>query len=136
MPIDEDTIERWMNVEIRQANRSTVTRGRPLRELLAEQEPAAEARDGSVHRFEPEVLERLADQLSPIARVDLKLPITFYLSHKTDDSCYVADDGAIEALQQLGIGQAEPRKGKLWMGTAVARGFAKEWPTVAQFVIV
>lgn len=134
--VDEETLKRWMNVEIRQSNRSTVTRGRPLNELLAEDEPAAEARDGSPHRFDPEVLERLADELSAIARADLRLPITFYMSRRTGDDCYVADDAAIEALTQLDVAKTDPREGKLWMGTALARTFAREWPTIAQFVIV
>lgn len=134
--VDEDTLKRWMNVEIRQSNRSTVTRGRPLNELLSEDEPQAEARDGSVHAFDPDTLERLAEELSPIARMDLRLPITFYLTHKVSDDCYVAEDGAIEALTQLDVAKSDPRKGKLWMGTALARSFAREWPTVAQFVLV
>lgn len=133
--VDDDTLKRWMNLEIRSSNKATVTRARPLTELLTEDEPTAEARDGSTHAFDPEVLERLGDELSPLARVELSLPITIYLTHKTSDDCYVAEDAAIEALTQLGVAKTEPRGGKLWMGTALARRFAREWPTIAQFVI-
>lgn len=134
--VDEDTLKRWINVEVRGANRATVTRARPLAELVDEDEPKATARDGTEHVFDPEVLGRLYEALSPIARMDLKLPITIYLSHKSDDSCYVADDAAIEALTQLGMATSDPREGKLWLGRALARRFAKEWPTVTQFVIM
>lgn len=133
--MDEDTLKRWMNLEIYQTNQATVTQPRFLPELLAEDEPAAEKRDGSIHRFDPDVLDELAEALSPLARIELKLPITFYLSHKTSDDCYVADDAAIEALAQLGVTDTEPRDGKLWLSTPLARRFAKDWPGVAQFLI-
>lgn len=133
--VDEETLKRWMNLEIYQTNQATVTRARHLTELLAEEEPTAEARDGSIHAFEPAVLEELAEALSPLARVELKLPITVYLSHKAANDCYVADDAAIEALHQLGVTDIEPREGKLWIGTPLARRFAKDWPGVVQFLI-
>lgn len=133
--VDEDTLERWINVEVREVNRATVANGRRLPELLDEDEPSVEARDGSTHRFDPDALERLHEALSPLTRADLKLPITFYRSRKAAESCYVADEAAIEALEQLDVATSEARDGKLWIATALAKDFARRWPGVAQFVI-
>lgn len=133
--MDEDTLKRWMNLEIRKANKATVSKGRPLSSLVDEEDPVAQARDGTLHEFDPDTLERLYEALSPLTRVELELPITFYLSHKAADNCYIADEAAITALDQLDISTTEPREGKLWMSTPLARDFAREWPTIAQFVI-
>ncbi len=133
--MDEDTLKRWMNLEIRKANRATVSNGERLTELVDQDDPHVEARDGSTHAFDPDTLDRLHDELSPFTRAELTLPITFYLSHKAADSCYVADDTAIHALEQLDVASTSPREGKLWMSTPLARDFARTWPTVAQFLI-
>lgn len=135
MSIDEDTLKRWTNLEIHKANESIVTNGARLSDLLDLEEPVLEARDGSVHRFDPDALARLDEALSPLVRAELELPITFYRTHDATDSCFVADETAQRALDQLGVATSEPREGKLWMGVALAKDFARNWPGVAQFVI-
>jgi uncharacterized protein (UPF0216 family) len=135
MPVDDDTLEQWINVEVAEANKAIVSDGVRLSELLAMDEPTATARDGSTHRFDPEALERLREELSPLTRAELELPITFYRDRQASGSCYVADATAQEALDQLGVATSEPREGKLWIGTALAKDFARDWPGLAQFVM-
>ncbi len=132
---NDDVLRRWMRLEVHGSNASTVTKARELTDLLGEEEPQAQARDGSIHRFDRDALERLAEQLSPLARIEARLPITFYLSHRTSGDCYLMHDHAIEVARQLGLTDSQPRDGKLWVGAALARAFAKEYPTLVQFVI-
>lgn len=133
--VDKDRLKRWMNLEIRKTNQATVTTKERLGELIHQEDPSLERRDGSPHTFDPEALERLYEALSPFTRAELELPITFYLSHKAADNCYVQDDTAIRALEQIDVARTSPREGKLWMSTPLARAFARDWPTIAQFLI-
>lgn len=108
---------------------------RPLRQLLREEEPSAPTREGGVHRFDVDALRRLAEALPPILRTDLRVPILFFVDHEIPENAFVMDAPAAEALRRLGVTQARPRDGKLWVSVALARRFAQEYPTVAQFVV-
>ncbi len=135
MPIDEDTLERWMKLEVHEVNKATVTKGRRLRELLGESEPTANKRNGEEHRFESDVLDRLSDELSPLVRVNLRLPITIYFDHQTETGAYIAHEWAIEAVDQLGLTETSPREGKLWLSRTKAMQMAREYPTAFQFLL-
>lgn len=133
--VDKDTLKGWMNLEIRKTNQATVTRKPRLATLVSDENPSAPRRDGTTHTFDPDVLERLYEALSAFTRAELELPITFYLSHKAADNCYIQDETAIQALTQLDAAHTTPREGKLWMSTPLARELAREWPTITQFLI-
>lgn len=135
MTIDEETLKRWTNLEVHEVNKATVTKGQRLRELLSEDEPSLPKRDGESHDFDPEVLEELNDELSPLVRVNLRLPITIYFDHTTEAGAYVAHEWAIEAVQQLGATDADERDGKLWLSRATAMKVARDWPTVFQILL-
>lgn len=135
MTIDEDTLKKWMNVEVHEANRAIVTRGPRLRELVSQEEPTAEKRNGEIHRFDPDVIDRLQEELSALVRVNLRLPITVYFDHTTDAGAYLSHEWAIEAVEQLDLVEAEAREGKLWLSRAKAMQLSKEWPTVFQFLL-
>lgn len=134
-PMDEETLKRWMTLEVNEVNQATVTKGRRLRALMAEDEPAAEMRNGDLHRFDPDTLERLEGELSPMVRANLRLPVTIYLDHDTDSGCYISHDWAIEAVDQLDVLQTSKRDGKLWLSRAKAIQIADEWPTAFQFLL-
>lgn len=133
--IDEETLRRWMNVEVHDANRAIVTRGPRLRELLGEEAPSATKRNGEEHRFDPEVLEELGEQLSPLVRVNVRLPITVYFHHETESGAYISHEWAIEAVEQLSLVEASKREGKLWLSRTKAMQMAQAYPTVFQFLL-
>lgn len=135
MTIDEETLERWTNLEVREVNKSTVTKGRRLRELLSEDEPSAPTRDGEEHEFDPETLERLDEELSPLVRANLRLPITIYFDHQTETGAYIAHDEAIDAVDQLDVTETSPREGKLWLSRSQAIQIAREYPSAFQFLL-
>ena len=135
MTIDEDTLKRWMSLEVHEANRAVVTKGRRLRQLLQEDEPSAEKRNGEPHDFDPDVLARLNDELSPLVRANVRLPITIYFAHDTETGAYVSHEWAIEALEQLDVTETTEREGRLWMPRSKAMLIAREYPTAFQFML-
>lgn len=135
MTIDEETLRRWMNIEVHETNRAVVTKGRRLRQLLREDEPSAEKRNGEAHEFRPDVLERLDEELSALVRANVRLPITIYFAHDTETGAYVSHEWAIEALEQLDVTETTEREGKLWLSRSKAMTIAQAYPTAVQFML-
>jgi uncharacterized protein (UPF0216 family) len=133
--IDEETLKRWTNLEVHEVNKSTVTKGRRLRDLLSEDEPSARKRDGEDHVFDVDVLERLHDALSPLVRANVRFPITIYFDHQTETGAYIAHEWAIEAVEQLDVTETSEREGKLWLSRSKAIQIAREYETAFQFLL-
>jgi uncharacterized protein (UPF0216 family) len=133
--IDDDTLKRWMSLEVHETNQQAVTNRRRLRKLRREDEPTAQARNGSTHAFDPDALEAFADELSPLVRVNLQLPITVYFDHETTADAYVSHEWAIDALGQLDEVDTTPRDGKLWLSRTKAMQLSQKYPSVFQLML-
>lgn len=133
--VDERVLRRLLRTEAKRMMEGNVRTPRPLRALLAEEEPAAPTRAGGVHRFDADAIRRLASRLPPLVRADLRLPVLFFVDHDYPENAFVMDPAVMEALRTLGVATGEPRDGKLWLSTALARSFARDYASVAQFVV-
>ncbi len=133
MVFDDRTLKKWFALEGHRLNEGLVTSPRPIDELLGQDEPSLPTKKGGEHTFDRETVERFADGLSPLVRSSIKLPITIYFSHQTQNDGYIQDKHAIQAIEQLDLADTQPRDGKLWIGRPLAYDLAKAWPTVFQF---
>lgn len=134
--VSEDVLERWLKLELGKVHDGLVRGQMPLSTLLAMDEPVAQTKGGQPHPFDAEALEAFAEDLSEETRGRLKLPIFVYLDKDAMGNCYVGDAAAVRALVELDEARTEPRDGKLWMGTALARDLARRYPTLFQFVML
>jgi uncharacterized protein (UPF0216 family) len=134
---DEPVMMRWMGIEISRTNRGMVTGRRPLSELLAVEEPSAKTKGGDPHYFDPAVLHRIAEGLPEDLHRKLRLPIQFYYTPDVPDSCFLADEAAVEALRQLGELSAMRTmvKGRCWVARAIAFAIMQQYPTAVQVVM-
>jgi hypothetical protein len=134
---EESVLTRWMGMEIARINDSVVAGRRGLADLLAEEDPGAVTRGGGEYHFSRETLATLAGQLPGKTRADLKLPILFFLDMDVRDSCYLADETAVEALRALGdLGEGRKvTEGRLWVSRAIAYAIARKYPTAVQFTL-
>jgi len=135
---EESVLTRWMGLEIARINDGVVAGRRSLAVLLSEGTPAAVTRGGGEYRFDREVLSALAGRLPGEFRSSLKLPILFFLDMDVRDSCYLADEAAVRALQLLGdLGEGRRlTKGRLWVSRPIAYAIAQRYPTAVQFFLV
>lgn len=132
--VDDRVLKRFLALEAHKMNQGLVTEDRRvLTLLLLDDAPAVRARDGRVHRFDPDSLARFAAPLSRLTRARLELPITFRLSHEVVGSCSVDDPVAREALAEAGIVTIARPDRLLWLGVPLARRIAEEHPTIFQF---
>jgi len=135
---DESVLTRWMGMEVARINDSIVSGRRSLSDLLTEEDPKAVTKGGGECHFSRETLAALAGGLSGEIRENLKLPVLFYFDTDVRDSCYLADEAAVEALRILGdIGMGRRvTAGRLWVARAIAFTIARKYPTAVQFAMV
>jgi hypothetical protein len=133
---DESVLTRWMGMEIARINDGVVSARKSLAALLSEENPKAVTRGGGEYRFSREILAALGERLPGEIRKALRLPILFFLDMDVRDSCYLADEAAVEALRILGdLGEGRRlSRGKLWVARAIAYAIARKYPTTVQFV--
>jgi hypothetical protein len=134
---DDSIINRWMNLEISKINNSIVTARKTLSQLLEEDNPSSKTKDGRKYLFKKEIINELGNRLPEHIQKKLKLPILFFFDLQVDDSCYINDKTAFEALQILGeIGyKREFRNNRHWMGKAIAYSIKKKYPSAVQIVM-
>jgi uncharacterized protein (UPF0216 family) len=138
MPLKSSgSLEKWINIEYRNMNKNLVARQIVLSELLQEDAPAVETRDGEEYKFDAKALKNLADKLPKEILAKLKVPIFFYFTVQVGDSCYLTDDTAFEALKITS--DLNPmyrfREGKLWVSKPIAYEIQNKYPTLVQFVM-
>jgi uncharacterized protein (UPF0216 family) len=133
--INESAMEKWFKFEIARLNSGLVTKKRPLNELVKEEIPKAEAKDGSIYYFNKEALSRLEKDLLRESK-SIRLPISFYTSLEVKGNAYVADRQSFVALKHLGEipEKAELVEGKYWMGKTLVTDMMKRRPTIFQIV--
>ncbi len=105
-----------------------------LAALLESGRPVSVTRGGDEYRYDPAVLQAIADRLPAGLARRLHLPILCFASMDVPDSCAVTDRYAFEALQALGEISAlrEFRDGRVWIGRAIAYGLVAKYPTAVQ----
>ena len=134
---EESVLTRWMGMEIARMNDSVVSGRRSLASLLSGEIPKAVTRGGGEYHFSRETLDALAGRLTPGLKSALRLPVLFFLDVDVRDSCYLADETAVEALRILGdLGEGRRlTEGRLWVSRALAHAIARKYPTAVQFVL-
>ncbi|MHB8604599.1 MAG: DUF61 family protein [Thermoplasmatota archaeon] len=136
--MDDRVLDRWMALELNTLYRGLVASPVRLHEVASGAITSLATRAGEPLTFDREAARRLAASLPPLTTRLLRVPITFYVDKDADGAAYLADAEAIEALRAIGwiAESASPRAGKTWLGVPLARAFANEFPTLAQFVLV
>ena len=134
---EESVLTRWMGMEIARINDGVVAAQQSLAALLSAEDPKVPTRGAGEHHFSRETLGTLAGKLPRELRESLKLPILFFFDTGVQDSCYLADGTAVEALQVLGdLGPARRLTGgRLWVARAIAFAIFRKYPTAVQFVM-
>jgi uncharacterized protein (UPF0216 family) len=133
--LNESAMEKWFKFEIARLNSGIVTKKKPLKELLKEENPKIDAKDGSIYYFNKDTLLRLEKDL-PSQSQSIRLPISFYTSLEVRGNAYVADRQSFVALKHLGEipDNAELVEGRYWMGKTLVTDMMKRRPTIFQVV--
>lgn len=132
--VDDAVLSRWMSLEMGNLARSLVLQPRLLEDPLAEREPSARTKEGEVHRFDVAALRRLSVALTPLARLELRLPMRVHFDHQASGDCYVDDPAAARALAELGVVKTSVAAGRSWFSAPLGWKLAHDWPTLVQFV--
>jgi uncharacterized protein (UPF0216 family) len=134
---EESVLTRWMGMELARMHDGVVAERKTLASLMAGESPAARTKGGGVHHFNRDTLASLGGLLGEETRKALKLPILFFFSVDVRDSCYLADEAAVEALRALGdLGEGRRLTGgRLWVSRAIAYAIARRYPTAVQFAM-
>jgi uncharacterized protein (UPF0216 family) len=132
---DEQVLRRWFSVEMGKLLETFVPVPRPLHDLLREERPTALTRSGDVHPFERSALTSLSNELPPLTRAQIRLPLTLHIDNETPGDVYSSDPSTNDVLMVLGVTTSTPRDGRLWVSAPLARDFARRYPTLVQFVM-
>ena len=133
--LNESAMEKWFKFEMARVNSGIVIKKKALSELVLEEIPRTETKDGSAYYFNKETLLKLKEVL-PYSMHSLRLPISFFTSLDVAGNAYVADKQSFVALKALGEfpEKAELVDGKCWIGKILVMDMIKRWPTLIQFV--
>ena len=133
--LNESAMEKWFKFEMAKVNSGIVVKKKTLSELVLEETPKTETKDGSVFYFNKDALSKLRDVLH-IDMHSLRLPISFYTSLDVAGSAYIADKPSFVALKVLGEfpKTAEFVEGRCWLAKILVMDMIKRWPTLIQFV--
>ena len=128
-------MEKWFKFEMAKVNSGIVIKKRPLSELVKEELPKTEAKDGSVYYFNKDALLKLERELIGEMH-SLRLPISFYTSLDVKGSAYVADKASLLALKYVGElpDDAELVDGRYWVSKILVMDMVRRRPTLIQFV--
>lgn len=120
--VSPGAIDRWISLELGRLNAGLVVERKSLAVLRREPRPACRTREGEEHAFDPAALERLAQVLSDRDAEALRLPITVFVTGDLEDSAYVAEELAAQALRATeGFGPAFPyRAGRMYLPHSLA----------------
>lgn len=134
---EETVLTRWMGMEIARINDSVVAGRKTLALLLTAENPRARTKGGGDYHFSREALAPLGAGLTEQTRNAPKLPIIFFFILDIRDSCYLIDETAVKALQDLGdLGFGRRlTNGRLWVARAIAYAIARKYPTAIQFAM-
>ncbi len=134
---DEPVLTRWISIEIAKMNEGLVKERKTLAALLSENSPSSLTRKGEPYYFDKAVIESLGRSMPEDLRQRLKLPILFYSSPDTQDSCSCPDTIALAVLQLLGeVSTLRTMQGdRFWVSRPIAYTIMKKYPTAVQIVM-
>jgi len=120
-------VDRWIAFELGQINAGLVTGRKSLARLRAETAPSCPTREGEIHAFDREALERLAAVVSAEEAEALRLPITFIVGGEAEDSAYASDALAATALRRLEgfVDAFRYRDGRMYLPHSLAFDLAR-----------
>lgn len=135
--MDEDTLRRWMALEVKDLRDRLARTRRPLADLLEEETPTVPTQGGGERELDPEELTRWDGEVRPHERHRLRLPVTLTRSKETPDSLFLEDELAVEVLQRMGLvgEERELRDGRLWLGKPLADEVLRSLPTTTQLAL-
>ncbi|KAF5031467.1 hypothetical protein DSECCO2_627420 [anaerobic digester metagenome] len=126
-----------MRLEIGRINDGIVSERKRLSRLLSEEHPSSITKGGSEYGFNPDTLHRLGEALPGELQRRLRLPILFYFDSTVPDSLFLADEAAMQALQNLG--EISPLRrmqgGRLWIAKPLVYAIMNRYPTAMQIVM-
>ncbi|OPX62531.1 MULTISPECIES: DUF61 family protein [unclassified Methanoregula] len=134
---DESVLQRWIGIEVKKMNQGIVKERKRLAALLAEETPQSVTKGDEPYYFDRAVLDVLAKGLPEDLHRRLRLPVFFYASPDTPDSCSCPDDAALEALQKLGeVSTLRTMQGdRFWVSKPIAYALLQKYPTAVQIVM-
>ena len=134
---DESVLARWMGLEIAKMNEGLVKERKSLFVLLKEKEPVSVTKKGDVYYFDKSVLATLKKALPEDLQKQLRLPVLFYASPDTPDSCSCPDAPALAALQLLGeVSTLRTfQENRFWVSRPIVYAIMKKYPTALQIVM-
>jgi len=134
---DESVLARWMGLEIAKMNEGLVTQRKSLFALLAEKDPVSVTKKGDAFHFNRSVLTTLGIALPEDVQRQLRLPILFYSSPDTPDSCMCPDPPALAALSALGevSSMRTLQDGRFWVSRPIVYAIMRKYPTAVQIVM-
>lgn len=136
--VEDRVMERWFAFEMSAFHRGFVSPPRPLSELVLEERPTARTRGGDEIAFDPAMLRRFHDALSPLDRRRLRLPVTIQVDKDYSSDASLADEVAHRLLLALGEipGDLDMREGKLWISHAQAQALRAKYSPAFQLLYV
>jgi len=134
---DESVMRKWMGLEIRKINEAVVAERKTLSALLSEESPSSMTKGGDEYVFDRDVLEKMKEMLPKDIRDRLRLPVLFYFDSTVPDSCFLADETAVRALQELGelSRLRSVREGKVWIKKPIVFAIAAKYRKAVQIVM-
>lgn len=136
--VDEETLDRWVGLEMGGLHRGLVTRRKSLARLLEEEDPRCTTRDGEAYPFDRDDLRKLAAVTSEEERGRLRLPITLRFHGDLENQVSVEDELAAAVLRRLaGVERAYPfREGRAWFPYSLGLEFTLRYPTAVQRLLL
>ncbi|HNX17522.1 MAG TPA: DUF61 family protein [Methanoregula sp.] len=134
---DESVLSNWIGREIKRMNEGLVQHRKTLADLLSEDTPCTVTKKGETYSFDKSIIQLLGKSLPESLQRHLKLPILFYSSPDTPNSCSCPDEPALEALQALGeVSTLRTMQGdRFWVSRPIVYAIVKKYPTAVQIVM-
>lgn len=132
----EGSLKKWISIEYRKLNQNLVAHPLTLTELLKMDRPTALTKNDEEYLFDIDALKRLSGSLPDDVSKRLKLPMFFFKDARINDSCYIIDEVAVDALKRTNdINERYRfREKKLWISLPLAFDIQKKYLTLIQFV--
>ena len=134
---DESVLQRWIGIEVKKMNQGIVRERKRLSVLLEEETPQSVTKGDEPYYFDRAVLDVLAKALPEDLHRRLRLPVFFYASPDTPDSCSCPDEAALVAFQALGeVSNLRTMQGdRFWVSRPIVFALLKKYPTAVQIVM-
>lgn len=134
---DESVLRRWMSLEMRKINEGIADTRVSLHALLEMERPMTVARNGRDFLFDRRVLQDIASRLPVALQKKLRLPVIFYYDVDVPNSCFLSDNIAFKALQEMGELSRERvmEGGKVFVGRAIVFALMRSYPTAIQIMM-